>query len=190
MANKIKYGLEKVYYAKVTSVSTAGTLSYGTPSAWPGAVSLNMSQQSGSNNFYADNVIYFKTEANNGYEGTLETALIPDDFRKDILGEVLDAKGFYVEKSNATASEFALMFQFEGDENATRHIFYRCVASRPDVAGSTKEENIEPQTETINLSALPRIDEKVVKARAPYSSASTSSYQKWYETVQEPTVTP
>ena len=190
MANKIKYGLEQVYFAKVTSVSSTGVLSYGTPTAWPGAVNLSMSQQSGSNNFYADNVVYFKTEANNGYEGTLETALIPDDFRKDILGETLDAKGFYVETSDAKNSEFALMFQFEGDESATRHIFYRCVASRPDVAGQTKQDQVEPQTETVNISAIPRINDKVVKARAPYTATTTSSYQLWYTTVQEPTVTP
>lgn len=186
MANKIKYGLQNVYYAKITAVTTGG-YSYGTPSAWPGAVNLSMAQQSGESNFYADNVIYWKTEANNGYNGTLETALIPDDFRKDILGETLDAKGFYVEKANATQSEFALMFQFEGDENATRHIFYRCIASRPDVAGATKEETIEPQTETVNLSAMPRVTDQVVKARAPYTAATTSSYQTWFTAVQEPT---
>lgn len=186
MANKIKYGLQDVYYAKITAVTTGG-YSYGTVSPWPGAVNLSMAQQSGESNFYADNVVYWKQEANNGYEGTLETALIPDDFRKDILGETLDAKGFYVEKANATQSEFALLFQFEGDENATRHIFYRCVASRPDVNGATKEETIEPQTETINISALARVTDQVVKARAPYTAATTSSYQLWYTTVQEPT---
>ena len=186
MANKIKYGLQNVYYAKITAVTTGG-YSYTTPVAWPGAVNLSMTQESGESNFYADNVVYWKTEANNGYSGTLETALIPDDFRTDILGEVLDAKGFYVESADAHQSEFALMFQFEGDENATRHCFYRCIASRPDVNGATKEETIEPQTETVNLSAMARLTDHVVKARAPYTAATTSSYQKWFTAVQEPT---
>ena len=102
----------------------------------------------------------------------------------------MDAKGFYVEKSSDKQTEFALLFQFEGDENATRHCLYRCVASRPDVSGSTKNETVEPQTETINLTAMPRINDEVVKARCPYSASTSSSYAAWFTAVQEPTVTP
>ncbi len=183
MANKVKYGLEKVYYAIATE--TGGVLTYGTPVAWPGAVNLSLSEQSGGTTFYADNVAYFKTNNNNGYEGDFESALIPDSFRVDVLGEVLDTKGFYVEKSGVPTVEFALLFQFEGDESATRHCFYRCVASRPSVNGATVEENVEVQTETITITALPRINDKVVKSRCPASA--TQSYGAWFTTVQEPT---
>ena len=117
-------------------------------------------------------------------------ALIPDAFRQNVLGETLDAKGFYVEASSDTQKEFALLFQFEGDDKATKHCLYRCVASRPEVNGSTKEESIEPQTETITITAMPRINDEVVKARAPYTASTTSSYAIWYTAVQEPTVTP
>lgn len=187
MSNKIKYGLKSCYYAPVTSTGVDGTLTYDTPVALPGAVSISLAAQGSSDPFYADNVVYWKGTANNGYEGDLELALIPDGFRQAILGETLDAKGFYVETASDAQKEFALMFQFEGDENATRHMFYRCTASRPEVAGSTKEDTIAPQTETITISALPRIKDEVVKARAPYTATSTSSYQLWFSSVQEPT---
>lgn len=183
MANKVKYGLKNVYYAVATQ-GAGGALTYGTPVAWPGAVNLTMSQVSGESTFYADNVAYFKTEANNGYEGEFESALIPDSFRTDVLGEILDDKGFYVEKSGQPTVEFALLFQFEGDQTATRHCFYRCVASRPDVNGSTVQENVEVQTETLSLSALARINDQVVKSRCP---ASADSYESWFTSVQEPT---
>lgn len=186
MANKIKYGLKSVYYAKATA-SSDGTLTYATPVAMPGAVSLSLDISGDTNTFYADNIAYFTSNANNGYQGDLEMALIPDGFRQNILGETLDAKGFYVERSDDSQSEFALLFQFEGDDNATRHCLYRCVASRPQVNGSTKEESIEPQTETLTITAMPRIADEVVKARAPYTAATTSSYAIWYSAVQEPT---
>lgn len=183
---KIKYGLSHVYYAIATETA-GGVLTYGTPVAWPGAVNLNLSAQGDKSTFYADNVEYFVTNANNGYEGDLETALIPDSFRENVLGETLDTKGFYVERTGAPTVEFALLFQFENDVNNTRHVMYRCVASRPEVNGATKEETIEPQTETVTISALPRLNDHVVKARAPYNADADSSYTKWFTAVQEPT---
>lgn len=183
---KIKYGLSNVYYAVATEGQN-GALTYETPVAWPGAVSLSMSAQGDRNVFHADNIEYFVSHSNNGYEGDLETALIPESFRTDVLGEVLDAKGFYVESTGKPTVEFALLFQFENDEHATRHAFYRCVASRPNVDGSTKEETIEPQTETVSLTAMPRINDGVVKARAPYTASTASSYATWFTSVQEPT---
>lgn len=186
MANKIKYGLSKVYYAKATDDGT-GTLTYTAPVAIPGAVNLSLDISGDTNTFYADNIAYFTSSANNGYQGDLEVALIPDTFKTDILGETLDTKGMYVERSTDSLSEFALLFQFEGDDKATRHALYRCVASRPQVAGATKEESVEPQTETLTITAMPRINDQVVKARCPYTASTTSSYATWFSAVVEPT---
>lgn len=184
MANKIKYGLSNVYFAVAEDDGT-GTLTYETPVAWPGAVSLSLDASGDKNDFFADNVIYFTTSANNGYEGDLESALIPEAFRTDVLGEVVDTKGFNVEYANASTVEFALLFQFEGDDKATRHCLYRCAASRPGVNGQTKENSIEPQTESVTITAMPRINDMVVKSRCPASA--TTPYNAWFTAVQEPT---
>lgn len=184
MANKVKYGIKNVYYAVATDDGT-GALTYATPVAIPGARSLSLSASGDTTNWYADNVVYFSTNTNSGYEGDLEVALLPDSFRTDVLGEVLDEKGFYIEKSNVVGKEFALMFQFEGDDSATRHVMYRCTASRPEVSGSTVEDSIEPQTETVTITSMPRISDNVVKAKCP-ASAETP-YNAWFASVQEPT---
>lgn len=182
MANKIKYGISKCYYSVITY--TGNVASYATPVALPGAVSLSLDAQGDTNTFYADNIAYFVSTANNGYQGDLELALLPDSFRTDVLGEVLDTKGFYVESSNVPTVEFALLFQFEGDENATRHCMYRCTASRPGTNGSTKEESIEPQTESIEITAMPRLADEVIKSRCPYGA---TDYATWFSAVKEPT---
>lgn len=187
MGNKIKYGIKSCYYAPVSETAADGTLTYGTPVALPGAVSISLSPQGSSDPFYADNVVYWKGTANNGYEGDLELALIPDAFRTAVLGETLDTKGFYVERDSDTQTEFALLFQFEGDESATRHCFYRCTATRAEVSGQTKEDAISPQTETITISALARINDGVIKSRCPYAEGASSPYQTWFASVQEPT---
>lgn len=180
MANKIKYGLSNVYYAVATDDGT-GALTYATPVAIPGAVNLTMDPQGDTNPFYADNIIYFTSTANNGYQGTLEVALLPETFRTGVLGEVADTNGVVIERSNQTAKEFALLFEFQGDKEATKHAFFRCTASRPSATGSTQEASITPQTETLNITAMPRINDHVVKARC--LSASTSAYTTWYTAV-------
>lgn len=184
MANKIKYGIKNVYYAVATE-GTGGALSYATPVSIPGAVSLSLDAQGDTNTFYADNIAYFTSTANNGYQGDLEVALLPDAFRTDVLKETLDASGFYVEKADAKAKEFALLFQFEGDDKAVRHCLYRCAASRPSVSGQTKEESIEPQTETVTITAMPRINDNVIKSRCP--ETATTAYSSWFSAVTEPT---
>ena len=183
MANKIKYGLRNVYYAKATP-STGGSLTYASPVAIPGGVNLSLSQEGDRNIFYADDVEYYVSQSNSGYRGTLEVAMLPESFKTDILKE--DAQnGVYVEHSNTIPNEFALLFEFQGDESATRHCMFRCICSRPDVNGATKEASIEPQTETLDITALPRINDFVVKARAPYTTSG--AYTTWFTAV--PTVT-
>lgn len=187
MANKIKYGLSRVYYAKATIDTATGTASYDTPVAIPGAVSLSMDPSGEQNKFYADNVAYASFAANAGYEGTLEVAIIPDSFRKDILGEVVDSD-IQIEKAAATAQPFALLFQFEGDEDATRHVFYNVTAARPNVGSKTTEESVEVQTETLNLSCgaifNAKVDDSIVKGKI--SDKTKQTYIDWFSSVHQP----
>ena len=168
MANKIKYGLKNVHYAVITESN--GIVSYGTPKPIPGAVNLSLSPAGEKVEFYADDLLYFGANTNQGYEGTLEIALIPDSFRADVMGEEIDENGAYIENSSIIPKNFALLFEFAGDINAVRHALYNVNAARPDVKGSTKTKNIEPQTETVNITASPAIDTYDVKASLPYST--------------------
>lgn len=186
MSNKVLYGIQDVYYAVATDDGN-GNLTYNTPVHIPGARSIALSASGDRTDWPADNVPYFVLNGNSGYEGDLAIALIPDSFRTDILGETLDSKGFVVERSDDKQKEFALLFQFEGDEHAVRHCFYRCTASRPEVGSETVDGQPEPHEETITIRAMPRVSDKVVKARAEYSSSTTSSYALWFSAVQDPT---
>ena len=188
--NKIKYGIKNCYFA-VATISTTGAATYSSPKALPGAVSLSLEPQGDSSPFYADNIVYYTSVANNGYEGDLELAKVPDDFCKDVLGYVEDGAGALVEDANASVVHFALLGQFEGDAHAKRFVMYNCVAKRPSLAGSTKQESIEPQTETINISCTTVynavLDTDVVKASI--SEATTGAYTTWLTTVYQTTST-
>lgn len=194
MANKIKYGLSNVYYAKATIDPSTGAATYDTPVAIKGAVNLSLEPQGELSPFYADNIKYYIVSNNSGYEGDLEIALIPDSFRKDILGEIEDTNGILVETTEATAQPFALLFQFEGDDKATRHVFYNCTATRPTVAGATKEDSTEVQTETLNLSCASvynaSLAKNVVKARCLNDGTQATTYASWNGSVYQPSAAP
>ena len=97
-----------------------------------------------------------------------------------------------VERSDITESVyFALLFEFDGDVNAIRHVLYNCTASRPSIESETKEDTIEPGTETLSLTADPRED-GLVKSRTG-DDTSTNTYRNWYRSVyipQETAATP
>ena len=185
-SNKIKFGIKGVHYA-VCTVASNGSATYSTPVALPGAVNISLSPEGESSPFYADNIVYYTSISNNGYSGDLELAKVPDDFYKDVLGYTADTAGVLVEDANAPAKHFALMFQFEGDAHAKRHVLYNCTAQRPDIAGSTKEESIEPQTETISINATTiynaTLDKDVVKASA--TPTESTAYNAWFTTVYQ-----
>lgn len=189
MANKIKYGLKNVYYA-VATIASDGSATYATPVAIPGAVSLSLEPQGENTPFYADNIAYWIGVANNGYEGDLEIARVPDSFKTDVLGYKTSGNGLYVEDANAGAIHFALLFQFEGDVKATRHVMYNCTATRAAASGATKGENVEPQTETLTIKAttvyVSALNTDVVKSETNESTTDTI-YNGWFTAVTLPT---
>lgn len=183
--NKIKYNLKNVHIALLTKEDD-GSFTYGTPVAMPGAVSLSLEAQGESSPFYADGIVYYRTVSNNGYSGDLEMALVTDWFRENILKEEKDANGVLIEKNtDVDPVYFALLFEFDGDIKCIRHVLYYCsVSTRPTMESSTKEDTIEPGTETLSISADPRED-GLVKAKTG-DDTTDEVYQKWYEAVYTP----
>ena len=183
MPNKIKYGIKNVY-AAIQTISS-GEYSYATPVAIPGAVSLSLEAEGEDSPFYADDIVYFMSRGNNGYSGDLELALIPEWLRVNILGETADTNGVLAEYADGgEATKFALLFEFAGDVNVVRHVMYNCSASRPAVGSQTKEETIEPQTESLTITCTPRTD-GLVKAKTG-DSTDTTTYEGWYSAVYVP----
>ena len=185
--NKIKFNLKNVH-AAIQTRDGSGGYSYATPVAIPGAVSLSLEANGETTPFYADGMVYYRSVSNNGYSGDLEIALIPEWFREQILKEIKDNNGVLVENNNdVDPVYFALLFEVDGDKKAIRHVMYNCsVSSRPTVESSTKEENIEPGTETLSISADPR-DDGLIKAKTG-DSTNVTAYNSWYESVYIPSI--
>lgn len=179
--NKVQFGLKNVYYAKITE--TNGTITYGTPVAVPGGVNLNLSASGEITRFYADNIVYWMTQSNQGYEGDLEVARIPDTMFKDIFGLTEGGTSkVLTENANTELAHFALLFQIDGDQQNDLHVLYNCVPSRPAVASGTIQATKEPVTASFTLSAIPRPEDGKVRARTT-DTTPTATRSGWFSSV-------
>lgn len=179
----MKYNLRNVHYALLT-FNAQGNPVFGTPVHIPGAVSLSLEANGEPSIFFADGYAYYVVSNNQGYEGDLEIALVPDSFRTDVLKETMDSNNVLVEDATAETAAFALLFEFDGDKNKIRHVMYNCTASRPTIESATKEEEIEVKTETLTIKAAP-LEGGYVKARTSDTTNATA-YNNWYSSVYMP----
>lgn len=181
--NKVKFNVSNIYYAPIT-VAEDGTITYATPVAMPGAVSISLDPTGEPESFYADGVEYYVINNNQGYEGDLELAMIPEEFRTNILKEESDANNVLVENANSETGSFALLFEFDGDSKKIRHVMYNCSASRPTIESKTNEEDKEVQTETLTIKSRP-LASGYVKAKTGDTTTDTI-YANWYKSVYVP----
>jgi phi13 family phage major tail protein len=179
--NKVQFGLKNVHYATFTE--SGGVISYDAPIPIPGAVEISLEARGDMVEFYADDVLYYSASNNQGYDGTLNIAVIPESYAIDCLGEEKDpTAGVLIEKVTAKGKPFALMFEFDGDVKATRHVLYNCTASRPTVGSSTKTDSVEPGTSELTFVASARSTDDAVKTKTT-GTTSPTVYNNWYTEV-------
>lgn len=184
MNNKVKFNICNCHYA-LQKLSEEGEITFDTPVAMPGAVSLALDPNGEPESFYADGIEYYIIANNMGYDGDLELALIPESFRTDVLKEEADTNEVLVENANSETAAFALLFEFDGDIRKIRHVLYNCSANRPKIEGKTNEESREVQTETLTIKARP-LASGYVKAKTGDKTAA-ATYDGWYRNVYTPT---
>lgn len=151
--SKIKFGLKNVHYAVITNEET---LTYGEVKKLKGAVKLSLSPEGESSPFFADDHKYYVSQSNNGYSGDLEIAILPDDFKKEVLGYIEDkTTGGLVEIANVQPKPIALMYEFQNDDSSRRVVVFKAHVARPSLDHETKTESIDPQTETLTIEVIP-----------------------------------
>lgn len=180
MGDKVKFNIHNVHYAIISE--TDGVVTYGKPVHIPGAKSFSLEPQGDVSPFYADGIVYYRSAANNGYQGDLEMALFPASFLKDVFGitEGTTSK-VLTENAKAEPKSFALLFEEDGDMTGTKFVLYNCAATRPSRSFATIEETKDPTTSTITVTATSIEDGKVLAMTQEETPEETLS--NWYKTV-------
>lgn len=174
--NKVRFGLKNVYYAVWNGSA------YDTPVAIPGAVNLDLDPTGETTKFYADNIVYYMSIGNQGYEGSLEIAKIPDSMLKDVWGYTEGATSkVLTENAEVEPATFALLYQINGDQNNDLFVLYSVAAARPTIGSQTVEENKEPNTQEFDITAAPMADGKVFAKTTKDTPAATRS--SWFTSV-------
>jgi hypothetical protein len=128
----------------------------------PGAQNINLAQQTATQDIPADDdAQYYTMTQDNGYDGTVQVVCLPPEFETEILKNVNG-----MEDADVKTADFAMMIEFDGDKKKGRHIFWHCVLTkRPDITGTTKDNNLTVDTDTINVKAVKRKDCGKIKAK-------------------------
>lgn len=189
MADMVRFGLKNVHY----SVYDQTEAQYGTPVAVSGAVQLTTSPEGDSSTFFADDRAYFTTETNSGYSGTVEVAAVNEQFLTDVLANKKDTTTKLVyESTDAKPPQVALMFEIDGNVEKQRCIFYNVTFSRIDTEANTRSDTTDPDTVTLNFTAIGRqftistATENVVKAQCTDSEETHDAFDKFFTKVVIP----
>lgn len=181
--NKILYGIEKCYISKITEVN--GEITYDTPFEMKGVRGLNMEPQGETTKVYADNIVYYIANSNQGYEGDLVILITPEQFLTEILGQTKDTNGAVFENADDKQARFALMFEGKGDAKARRWVFFDCTATRPSRENNTQEENLEAGEDTMTITMSPRSTDKAIKAYIEPNETNQDVYDAFFNKVYE-----
>lgn len=184
----VKYGLTNVHYAVLGNDGE-----YETPVRIYGGVSLTISPEGDSSTFHADNQPYFVQTVNSGYTGTLEIAYAEDQFLQDVLGYEKDQNGMLVEFTDATPATFALMFEVSSNVKPQRTVMYACTLSRPQSDANTTSGTIEPDTVSLDFTAIAveleygDTTRPAVKGTLTLTDTSKTAYNSFFTAVPTPT---
>ena len=185
--NKVRFGLSKLTIFKRIEDSQQGAPQWGSPIRIPGITQCSRSAQTNSDDFYADNVLYYRANADTGDEITITTAFIPDDVKAYMLGWLIDSKGALVRVTDGAPGEFAMAYQVEGDKKSRAKVVYSCIASVPDENAETKGENISVQTEELTVrSKAIEINGHTTVDAVLNESEDAAAFATFFDAVYEP----
>ena len=150
--DKVLFNLKNAHYAKHKVTGEDGTITFDTPVAIPGSVSLSLDAEGEVTKFYADGIVYYVCQSNNGYSGDFEVAMFPEQMMLDIWGMTKSKNGLIVENANVKPASFALLFEVDATQPGASMF---CTTVPPRAPVSKPTPRAKPPTPTPRLPPSP-----------------------------------
>lgn len=180
MSQNLKKSIAKVGYALITE-NEDGTYKYGVPkwlkSDEAGGREYSAEPNGENAEIYADGIVVYSAEENNGYDITLTLLAVIDDVEKDWDNVSAIESGGVLEVSKAKGKPKFALFIVEDTTNEkgqTTIFFNCCISKRPTISGKTSEGSFEAQFPEWSIAARPRPSDKWVRATLPQSEQFTT----------------
>ena len=186
-------GLDKLYYSKITE-DADGNETYGTPQSLAKAMTAELSVELAEATLYADDgaaevVKEFRS-------GTLSLGVddIGTEAAQDLTGAVADSNGVLVSTLEGGGDPVAIGFRAKKANGKYRYFWlYRVIFGIPNTNFTTKGENVEFSTPTIEGTVIRR-NKVDTKGNHPWkaevtegdSGVSAGTISGWFSAVYEP----
>lgn len=149
---KVQFGISNLHVGTYTD--TNGTVTLGTPYHQKGAVGFAPSTETNSNDFYADDIVYWSGYSGGKIEGDLTVAMFDDEFKTQFLGYKTLTNGGIAAVKNPVKPNVYVAFEVQTDDKPIRVIFYNCSLGAITREYNTITENKEPQTASLSVTCV------------------------------------
>lgn len=150
-----KIGVSKFYYAKQSTEETSSAdATYGTATAVPGLVSIDVTKDDNISTLYADNGPYEVANNAGAINVTIDLADLPLSAQADLLGHTYDSTNKTLTAKNSDVAPYVgIMFEIKmGNGNKLCVKLYKGKFAEAPMQAQTQGENVEFQTNKITAS--------------------------------------
>ena len=148
--NKVEFGT-KLFHIGTYTTDEAGAAVLGDPMHVPGMRALTLEAESEETKFFADDVVYYSQNNDNGLTGELGMALFPDEFKTTFLNYANTSDGGVAQVKSKPSKQVYIIFQGSGDKHNRRHILFNVSLGAITREHKTIEESVEVEEETLPI---------------------------------------
>ena len=176
-------GCEQLYIAKVTKDDTTGT-TWGTPKRVPSLISIDVTDQTDTVTFYADNQIEQVIPSFAGKEVEIVLGYLNNELEAEITGNEY-TNGVFTQSAGAVASEFALMWRAPKSKGGYSYVcLYKGVLAKDESNYKTKEDSVESSDVTLKGVFMPLTSNNKVYIKADSDAEQPSQLiSTWFTKV-------
>lgn len=180
-------GCKNLHIAEVTKDDASGT-TWGNPEPIKSLISISISDQKENVTFYSDDSVEQVLPSFSSKEVTIELGYLNPELEAKISGNTY-SKGIFTQSADATAKEFALLFEAPLSKGGTRKIcLYKGVLAKNDSEFQGKQDSVESSNVTLTGVFMPLQSNSLVEIKADSNDANLTATEQalvtnWFKKV-------